>query len=147
MATQAAIWLFLVDARRGRLLRCGLTQQGRCHIEERDSIENAWPGHEHHPSPPLWKHRRAAYGIEDEETAEELHRFARQIVGWLEHKMAEYKVDRLVVLASPRFLGALRSVRMGCLTARVNLRKGELIRFPLWALSRHPMIRGLVAVG
>ena len=112
-------WVVLADSRHGRLLRCGLTPQGRCHLQECDSIENTWPGHEHHRPSPLWGKTGETYAAEGKEIEEELARFARQVADWLEQKTA-HNMSAVVLFAPPRFLGALRRIQSKHLAERLQ---------------------------
>lgn len=145
MILQNTVWVLLVDARRGRLLCCGVTRQGRCHVDECDSIRNDWPGHEHQRSSPMWKGTGVSYGIEDDEVREPTSRFARRVVAWLLRKMAEHEIEHVVILAPPHFLGALRDERAGDLASKAIEHKGELVNLPTSRLAEHPAIRQLVA--
>ena len=108
-------------------------------------VENTWPGHEHGRSAPLWKNTTITFGIEDN-AGEDLRRFAREVVAWLEHKMDEFGIRRIHILASARFLGVLRKVRPARLAKQFVLgRKADLMHFSAGKLARHPVIRQLMA--
>lgn len=139
-------WVLVADARHGGLLCCGLTSQDRCHVEECDSIQNDWPGHDHPRSGPLWKGTGVSYGIEDDEVREPMSRFGRQVVAWLNHKMAEYEIERIIIFAPPRFLGVLRNEQSTDLAGRAIEHKGELVNVPTSELAKHPAIRELVGL-
>ena len=139
------VWALLADARRGRLLRCTETGKGRVRVEERDSITNIWPGHEHQRSSPLWKNATITFGIEQSDK-EDLRRFAREVAAWLQHKTEEFGIRRLHILVSGRFLGALRKVRTARLAAQLGPeRKADLTHLSSGKLAKHPVIRQLVA--
>ena len=146
MILRNVAWVLLADARHGRLLCCGLTPQDRCHVDECDSIQNDWPGHDHPRSGPLRKPTGASYGIEDDEVREPTSRFARQVVAWLHHKMDEHEIERIVILAPPHFLGALRDEHPAHLRGKAIERKGELMNVPTSELAKHPVIRELVGL-
>ena len=138
-------WVLLADARRARLLRCGLTEQGRCRVEEHGSIDNTWPGHEHGRSARVWKNATITFGMEDDE-GEDLRRFAREVVARLEHRMGKLGIRRIHILASPRFLGVLRKVRPRRLAGQLILkRKADLMHLNAGKLAKHPVIRQLIA--
>jgi len=143
MAIRNEIWVVLADAHQCRLLRCGLTRHGRCHVEEYDSIQNTWPGHEHHRPSPLHGKTGDTYAAEGKEANEELTRFARQVADWLDRKTAN-NMARVAFFAPPRFLGALRRVQSVRLAERLEERKGEMIHLPIGVLSKHPAIRDLL---
>ena len=138
-------WVLLADAKRARLLRCGLTEQGRCRVEEHGSIDNVWPGHEHGRSAPIWKNGTITFGIEDND-GEDLRRFAREVVQRLEHRMGKLGIRRIHILASPRFLGVLRKVRLERLASQLILKhKADLMHLSATKLAKHPVIRQLIA--
>lgn len=138
-------WVLLADTRRARLLRCGMTDWGRCRVEERSSIDNTQPRHEHGRSSPLWKNATITFGIDDNE-GEDLRRFAREVVVWLQHRMEEFGIPRVHILASGRFLGALRKVRPARLAkSHAWERKAALMHLSAGKLAKHPLIRQLVA--
>lgn len=139
-------WVLVADARHGRLLCCGLTPQNRCHVDECDSIQNNWPGHAHGRSSALWKGTGVSYGIEDDEVREPTSRFARQVVAWLHHKMAEYEIEHITILAPPRFLGALRNEQSTDLAGKAVEHKGELVNMPTSELAKQPAIRALIGL-
>lgn len=137
-------WVALVDAHHARLLCCGLTSEGGCHVEEYDSIENTWPGHEHHRPSPLRGKTGESCATGGKSAGEELTRFAKQVAEWLERKIVQ--PDRIVVFAPPRFLGALRRVQSDRLAQCLDERRGELMHFPTWDLGEHPAIRELLGL-
>ena len=137
-------WVVLADARQCRLLRCGLTHRGRCHVEESDSVQNGWPGHERGRPSSLHGKTGQTYATQGHEVEEGLERFARRIVEWLEHKVEQHKIDLLFVFAPSRFLGALRRVQSPRLAERLQERKGELMHLPVPTLCEHPAIRDLL---
>ena len=136
--------MLLANARRGRLLRCTETDAGRIRIEERGSIANTWAGQEQHRSSPLWKNGTITFGAEHDDR-EDVRRFARRVVSWLEDRMAEFGIRRIHILASGRFLGALRKVRPAQLVRRRALeRKADLMHLTTGKLAKHPVIRHLL---
>jgi protein required for attachment to host cells len=140
-------WIFVVDGGRGRLLRGSNVPPGRPHLEEDESIENPWEEHEHgRPSPRAGKlgHTYASQGHEGEEL---LHRFARDVVLWLERKSRQHKIENLLLFAPPRFLGALRQVCPASLTARITEHEGDLGYMTAGDLARHRVIARLLGAG
>ncbi len=146
VAEAAAVrWVLLADARRARLLRCGMTEWGRCRVGERCSIDATQPRREHGRSAHLWKNATITFGIEDNE-GEDLRRFAGEIVAWLQHGMEEFGIQRLHILASGRFLGALRKVRQARLARHHPLeRKADLRHLSAGKLAKPSEIRHLMA--
>lgn len=146
MILRNVAWVLLADARHGRLLCCGLTPQGRCHVDDCDSIQNDWPGHDHPRSSPLWKGTGVSYGIEDDEVREPTRRFARRVAAWAHHKMAQYEIEHIAILAPPHFLAALRDERSADLAGKAVGHQGEFTNVPTSELAKHPTIRELVGL-
>ena len=144
MTAPNEVWALLADARRGRLLRCTRTDTGRVHVEERDSITNTWPGHDRQRSSPLWKNATITFGMEDDD-GEDLRRFARELVAWLQHDMEALGIRRVHILACGRFLGALRKVwRAGPAKPHALERRVDLVHLSTSKLAKHPVIRHLI---
>jgi protein required for attachment to host cells len=144
MNTPNEVWMLLADARQGRLLRCTESDDGRVRVEDRDSIANTLPSHEHQHSSPLWKNATITFGMEDAER-EDLRRFAREVAVWLQQRMDGLRIRRVHILASGRFLGALRKVRPAQLAGRHALeRKADLMHLSAGKLAKHPVIRQLM---
>ena len=103
-------WIAAVDARQARLLRCVPTRSG-WRIEEVGVLPNQWEDDHEHGRPTILgrgstvtpPHMVAPGG----QQAEALRRFARAVSAWLDDH-APARDGELVVLAPPRFLGALR---------------------------------------
>ena len=142
----AVRWVLLADGRKARLLRCSMTEWGRCRVEENGSIDNSRQGREPAGSGPLWKNATITFGIADSDD-EDLRRFAREVVTWLERMMRELGIAKVHVLASGRFLGVLRKVRPARLARHRTLqRKANLMHLTAGKLAKHPVIRQLVGV-
>lgn len=141
-----AVWVVLADKERAKLLRCGLTENGRCHVETSTTIENSWPGHDHPRSSPQWKNATVSYGMEDNDTSEETKRFVHEVTDWLKRRMKAHNIASVVILAPPRFTGVLRKTKFAREHAmNVIQHKGELVNLPTRKLADHAIIRGLVA--
>ena len=137
-------WIALADSRRGKLLRCSLTPNGRRHIESIENIESQWPGHQHgRPSPRLGKNGHS-YASQGHEAEEDLQRFAKQLLRWVAKQMQAHSIDRLTVYAPPRCLGALRQVRPQPMRIRLDLQEGDLLNLPDEVLADHKLICQLV---
>ena len=143
--TATVCWILLANAWRARLLRCGSTEDGRCRVEERGSIDNAWPKHNHCRSGPLWKNATITFGMEDND-GEEVRRFAKDVTAWVEQRIEELGIGSMHILASGRFLGALRKVRSLWLPKhRGSERKADLMHLSPGKLAKHPLIHRLIA--
>jgi len=129
-------WFALADAEHCRLLCCRLTKQGTQHVDEHGAFEKTLPEQEH--KRPMTGTGTTHY-VEEEER-----RFAGEIVGWLRGKVEEHKIDRLVIFASARILGAIRKAPPGMLKGHLEELKGNLIRLDAGQLSQHPMVRDLL---
>lgn len=140
-------WVALASTNRCRLLQVSVVPTDRCHVEEVDGLAYTWEGHDHgRPSPLSGKsgHTHASGGHEQDE---ELHRFAHQAATWLGQETQRRDIDRLVVFADPRFLGALRQSCPARLAQKFEERQADLAGFDTSAVSKHPAILELVGLG
>lgn len=144
MVLENEIWVFVGDGGGGRLLRCGLAPLDRCHVEEAASIEDRWEGHEHGRPSPRVERSGTGSAPQTHDREEQNNRFAREVATWLDRKVAEHGMADLVVFAPPRFLGVLRKVHGGRLSANVTEQEGDLTGLSTAALARHPAIQALV---
>jgi len=143
--TQASIsWIALVDSRRGQLLRCNLTPAGSRHLESIDHVESQWQGQQHgRPSPRLGKTGNT-YASPGHETEEDMERFARQLVKWMQQLVKLHQIERLTVFAPPRSLGAIRPLIRNPMRQTLDLQEGDLLNMPHRELIDHKAIRELV---
>jgi protein required for attachment to host cells len=132
-------WFALADAEHCRLLCCRLTRQGTQHVDEYGACENTFPQQEH---------KRPMTGGGTTHYVEEAERrFAGEIVEWLRGKVEEHEIDRLVIFAPARILGALRKAPPGLLKGHLAELKGDLMRLDAGQLAQHPMVRDLLLAG
>lgn len=129
-------WFALADAEHCRLLCCSLTEQGTQHVDEHEGLENTLPEQEHARPATL---SGTTHHVEEKER-----RFAGEIVKWLQKKAGEHKIDRLMIFAPGRMLGALRKVAVGSLKGHLEELQGDLMRLKPGQLAEHPMIRDLM---
>jgi len=137
-------WLVVADTHRAKLLECSPTPTGRCHVEERDAIEQQWEGHEHGRPSPLAGKTGNSYAARHHEAEEDIQRFARQLIEWLTKAVEINDISRMTVFAPPRFVGALRKVCPDRLAGVLDVRVGDLMNLPADALPAHPLIEGLL---
>jgi len=130
-------WFALADEERCRLFRCGLTERGTQHVDEHEGLKKTLPEQEH--ARPMTEGGGSTHYVEEQER-----RFAGQIVEWLQKKAGEHEIDRLVIFAPPRMLGALRKVPPESLKGHLEELKGDLMRLEAGQLAEHPMIRDLM---
>ena len=129
-------WFASADAQQCRLLCCDRTARGTLQVDECDALHNTLPEQEH--ARPMTQ-SGATHHVEDKER-----RFAGQIVDWMQERAGMHKIDRLMVLAPHRMLGALRKVPPGSLTGHLEELQGDLIRLEAGQLAEHPMICDLM---
>lgn len=140
------VWLLLADSNQCRLLCCEVDPNDHCHVEEYETIENQWEGHEQgRPSSRTGKsgHSYASQGHDDQE---QLHRFAHHVGQWLDEQVETLEVDRLTVFAPPRFLGALRKAYTAGVSKRITEKREDLVGLGKGQLSIHPVILELVGL-
>ena len=132
-------WFALADAEHCRLLCCRLTDQGTQHVDEYDALENTFPERE--------RLRPQTGDGMTHDVEERERRFAGEVLGWLKMRADTHKIDRLVILATPRMLGVLRRVRARLPNGHLQGIEGNLMRLDAGQLAEHPMIRQLIPVG
>ncbi len=116
-------WAVLADETRAKLLHCGPSPNGSPHVDQIDTFETTWEGHQHgRPSPLKAKngHTHAAPGHEKEEARR---RFAQELANWLDKQIARHDIDHLAIFGPSRFLSALRGACLeNSLTAFMNIK-------------------------
>lgn len=134
------IWLFVMDSRRGRLLRTTRAPAGRHHLDELDALENTREKHQHgRPSRRTGKstHSYASPGHEDDEL---LQRYADDAAEWLGKQVAKRDIERVDVFAPIRLLGALRKAYSDDLAVRVEEHGSDLGNLDPGQLQQHPAV-------
>ena len=136
-------WFFLVDRGGGRLLSGHSTPNGRYHIDVVGQVDNTWEAHEHGRPSPRHGHDSHAYASLGHEDETMMLRFAKDVAGWLDRRTRRHEVERLAVVAPPRFLAALRQQWSAPLAARIEEREADLSGLGPGDLARHPIITTL----
>jgi len=134
------IWLFVVDARGGRLLRTTRAPAGRHHLDELAAMENTREKHQRgRPSRRTGKdtHSYASPGHEDDEL---LQRYADDAAEWLGKQVTGGDIERVDVFAPIRLLGALRKAYSEDLAARVEEHGSDLGNLDAGQLQQHPAV-------
>lgn len=140
---QRYVWFALVDTERCRLLQCDLTKQGTHRVREVTAFENRWPKHEHGRPTALGGMTGSSYAAPHHYVGERVRRFADDVVSLLEAECKKRQVERLTLVAPPRFMGELRKLQ-DSQHARFELREGEFMQFSTLALAEHPVIQSLI---
>lgn len=138
--TGEATWLLVADRRRARLLSAEPTSHGRLHIEEVAAVEEDWEEFQHgRPSARAGKdgHSYASRGHEDEER---LHRFAKQVSGWLAHEVSRRAIPALHAFSARQLLGELRRVLEKRVHERVEEHALDLAHLSPGELARHKSV-------
>lgn len=142
-----AQWVLTADEGVGRLLRVERTASGHVHVDVDDEIHDTWAEHQHgRPSPLSGKsgHSYASWGHEGETRRT---RFAKEIAVWMEQQAEDLHIDRVVVFAPPRFLGALRDAWSPRFAIRVQEQLGDLAHLSPGDLACHDSIAKLISDG
>ncbi len=129
-------WFALADTERCRLLCCRLTEHGKLHVDEYETIENTFPEREH-----LRPQTRDGMTHDVEEREQ---RFAGALAGWLQTRSEEHEIEHLVVFAPPRLLGVLRKGPLDLPNGHLEAREGNLMRLEAGELAEHALVRKLV---
>ncbi len=136
--------LLVVDSRRGRLLRASRDAHGRTRISEEAKLELAWVDSQRGRPSALSQRGGYVYASPHKEEAEKDAAFARQVVAFLQDKLAQAAHDRVEVFAPARFLGTLRKIVPQPLRAQLQEHEGELVNFDASRLAAHPQIAKLL---
>ncbi len=139
--SQPVTWICVADAHRAHLVQCEHTQSGSWTMEQCGELESENPAHRHkRPSPRCG--RMGGYPDTQEGQADrDRQRFARRVAAWLKRNINGRRVQRLVLLAPPRFLGALRKTAASRLAGSVDDRPCELTHLKAHRLREHPVFR------
>ncbi len=140
---QRCAWFALVDTERCRLLQCDLTKQGTHRVREVSAFENRWPKHRRGRPMALGGMTGNSYASPHHYVGERVRRFAADVISLLEAECKKRQVERLTLIAPPRFMGELRK-RYDQQNERFELREGELMQFSTAALAGHPVIQSLI---
>lgn len=144
--SQEATWICVADAHRAHLVQCKHTESGSWTMKRCGELESESPVHRHNgPSPRCGR----MGGDPDTQGCHAdcaRRRFARRIAVWLKRNVNGRKVRRLVFLAPPRLLGALRKTGVWRLAESVDDRPCELTHLRADRLREHPVFRELVGM-
>lgn len=140
----ADTWFIVVDGGRGRLLRGRMISHGRIHVDEHDSISNHHDEHEHGRPSPRSGRGGSSYASSGHEGEQQLHRFAKEVTGWIEAKVARHGIERLALFSAPRLLGELRKLYPPGLGERIDEHPADLTQVSTAALARHPAVAELI---
>ena len=121
------IWILVADGARARLFALGKGAPRMVEIADFVNPEARTPGHELNQAPPPRVHDRIGEGrhaIEARTSPKQkaASQFAATLASHLEHAWAGRRFSGLVLVAPPRFLGALNAVVGARLAGTVRLR-------------------------
>jgi protein required for attachment to host cells len=121
------IWILVADGARARLFALGKGAPRMVEIADFVNPEARMPGHELDQAPPPRVHDRIGEGrhaIEARTSPKQkaASQFAAMLGSYLEHALAERRCGDLVLVAPPRFLGALNAALGARLGRTVRLR-------------------------
>jgi protein required for attachment to host cells len=135
-----AAWLCVIDEEAARLIRVTGTGGGRPQAAEAERLANAWTPHEHgRPSSRTGRsgHTYASQGHEEETM---MTRYAHDVASWLDRSVERQQVERIIVFAAPRLMGALRKSWTARLAPRVLEQTIDLGGLQPGKLTRHPAV-------
>jgi protein required for attachment to host cells len=143
MPREASVWFFVVDGGKARLLEGTRVPPGRIHVAEHAHLDNENESHERgRPSPRTGK--GGTYASVGHEEESQLHRFAKEVVAWVEREASERHIDHVPLFSAPRFLGELRKLYPPSLARRVREHHADLTHLTTAALSKHPAVAELL---
>lgn len=136
-------WVFLLDARGGRLMRAAPTPTGRVHLEELERFATRIPEPERGRPSPLKVRGIRAYPSRQNAEIEERRQQVRQLASWVVRCLRRRPL-RARIVAAPRLLAPLRKELLTSLDGRgscpVSLSRGELARWSTARLQCAPQI-------
>ena len=119
--TRSVKWVLLADGCRGRLLRCSLTEDGRCRVQEEGYIETG-----------------------EDSGNESDRKFASKLAEWLAAAADRLGIVHLMALGPPAFLRLFKEQCPKALSGRITNQRGHMLHCSLRALAEHPKIIALV---
>lgn len=138
-------WVVLVDARRAKLLRVSMGEEGHVRLEEVAQLESQWEFPEPSGRPPHWipksGHTDAGTGHDVEEN---VRRFGLQLRKWLSRTLDQHGIRHAHLFAPTRLVGLFRKLVNNDLAERVTFRHGDLVTMNYDQLRRHAAITELL---
>jgi protein required for attachment to host cells len=101
--------LVLASRRHARLVRCQRLTNGRIHLDVLTRTEEAWDQARHANPPSRSDAAGHVFDNRGHQPEERVHRFAREVVHWLEHVLPKDDTLAIALAAEPAMLGALRA--------------------------------------
>ena len=143
--TRAPIsWIVTMDRKQATLYRGTVTPHERVHLDAVSNVTEVWEELQHgRPSPRTGKNGHS-YASQGHEEDARLHRFAKEIAGWLEKELDAHGVDTAHVFASRRLLGDFRKLVGPPFEKRMRLEALDLAHLPLGELAEHEAVVGVV---
>lgn len=140
-------WIFIVNQNEGRLLHAREVPENRHQLRVRETVRNDWEEHQRgRPQPLAAKngHTHSSFGHEGETLRR---RFAQDVASWLQRKVRKHGIDRVAVLAPPRFLAELKSLWPNNLQCHVDQYECGLSYLDEGELVQHPLIEKILGNG
>ena len=140
-------WIALTDARRARLIRLHLRDDGNWAGEEVGEIINSFEqDHERHRPDMLGRSPAGGFSTANtgREVDEQHRRFAAQIAEWLLNEHRKGQFARLELFASPRFLGTLREKLPHQLRSIIEDHDKDLSMLSMNDVITHPEVARLL---
>ncbi len=138
------LWVATVDARRASLYSWRRAPGGRLNLDEQRAIDNDEIGAHERRRPSMLSRGPTANAVHHadwgHQNEEEVRRFARRVLGWLEDARKADAVERICVFAPARMLGMLRQELNEAATDGVELREGEFRKMPASEMAEHPAL-------
>lgn len=103
-----AILIVVADQRRARLAAGKRLRNGRVHVEALSRLEEQWDESLHKNPPSRSDVSGHVFDNRGHTDGERIHRFAREMLQWLDGERPKHAWERMILFAEPRLLGALR---------------------------------------
>ena len=140
-------WVVLVDARRAKLVRASVGEEGHVRLEQVAELESEWEFPEPH-RPARWIPKNGhANGGTAHDVEENVRRFGQQIRQWLREQIDRHDIRRAHLFAPTRLLGLFRKLLDNHVAERLVFKDADLATMTYEQLRRHPEITELLQTG
>ena len=141
------ILLVVADHQHARLLSCTRLRTGRVHVDLISTLGERWNQDQHKMQPSRGGAPGHNYENLGHTEEERIHRFAKEISAWLAHELAHRPLERLVLFAEPRVMGALRREAPAALQHNWVEHTIDLGKLSEGELAQRPELAAMLPVG
>jgi hypothetical protein len=136
-------WMVVICSRQTRLMRCQIEGK-KIRMTEEAFIKNDHESHELPPptslTPAMSNHSHPSLGHVIEEHASQ---YAHQVIHWIQQKMAEFKMEELIIVSPPDRESLVTGFSKEY-AGRIVEERGNFGRLDVHELEHHPRIHKLL---